>query len=153
MNANDNEQVQTPATESAPATKPAKAKKAPAKKAPAKKAKTAVKKSAAKAEKKGKKAKVKTGEGVPKGPAALKEYAPKYTKDSEHKTVSGNVSVHCGDAVAKKFLGKSLDEIYPIVAKATEENEKDLRKKYAHLNVGMQRMNLGNKLRGVLNAK
>lgn len=144
MNANDENVIeQAPAIDS----KPAKAKKAKPK------AKTAVKKSAAKAEKKGKTAKKAKGDGIPKGPAALKEYAPNYTKDSEHKTVSGNVSVHCGDAVAKKFLGKSLDEIYPIVAKATEENEKDLRKKYAHLNVGMQRMNLGNKLRGVLNAK
>lgn len=143
MNANDENVIeQAPATDS----KPAKAKP---------KAKTAIKKSATKAEKKGKTAKKSKarGDGVPKGPAALKEYAPNYTKDSEHKTASGNVSVHCGDAVAKKFLGKTLDEIYPIVAKAAEENEKDLRKKYAHLNVGMQRMNLGNKLRGVLNAK
>jgi len=97
--------------------------------------------------------KAKDGEKTAKGPEALRQYAPGYVHDSEHKTAAGNPSVHCGDEVAKKLLGKSLDECYKIAAKVVEESEADLRKKYGHLNLGMQRMNLGNKMRGVINAK
>ena len=71
-----------------------------------------------------------------------------YVKDSEHKTAGGHISVHCGDAVASKLLGKDLDQVYVIAAKALKEDEKALRKQYAHLNRGMQRMNLGNRMRG-----
>ena len=85
--------------------------------------------------------------------ASLRARAGSYVKDSEHKTEGGNVSVHCGDATAQKLLGKTLDECYTIAAGISEESEEDLRAKYEHLNVGMQRMNLGNKIRGVLNAK
>lgn len=76
-----------------------------------------------------------------------------YQKDKEHKTAAGNPSIHCGDDVAKKLLGQSLDDCYAIAAKVCEMAEKELRAKYAHLNVGMQRMNLGNKMRGILHAK
>lgn len=155
MNAT-NEDTNTPAEapkHDTPRVKTPKPKKAKAKPA-------SVKKSAAKAEKKAKAKKSSKAKGdLPKGPAALKEYAPKYVKDKEHKTASGNVSVHCGDEAAKKLLGKSLDDTYAIVGKVVEkatdgeESEKSLRKKYAHLNVGMQRMNLGNRLRGIMNAK
>jgi len=85
--------------------------------------------------------------------AMLRARAPSYIHDTEHKTQSGNASVHCGDATAQKLLGKTLDEVYAIAAKITEEEESALREKYGHLNTGMQRMNLGNKIRGVLNAK
>lgn len=142
MNENDTNTSTTTPTEPPKAPKPKKAK-----------AKTAVKKSAAKAEKKAKKAKGKKGDASTKGPGALKAYAPNYHKDNDKKTAGGNTSVDNDDDVAKKLRGKDLDEVYAVVAKATEENEKDLRKRYAHLNVGMQRMNLGNKLRGVLHAK
>ena len=71
-----------------------------------------------------------------------------YVKDSEHKTAGGNVSIHCNDAVANKLLGKTLDQCYAIVAKAIKEDEKALRAKYKHLNIGMQRMSLGNRMRG-----
>ncbi len=86
---------------------------------------------------------------------ALRQRAGTYVKDSEHKTAAGNVSVHCNDETAQKLLGKSLDECYAIAAEvcAPDVTEADLRAKYGHLNLGMQRMNLGNKIRGVLNAK
>lgn len=154
MNANDNTtNLETAATETATETAAEKPKrKAGAKKPAAKKA--SVKKSAAKGEKKAAKRKAKGTDGdTPKGPAALRKYAPQYVKDSEHKTPAGHVSVHCGDEVAKKLLGKDLDDVYRIAAKTIGEDEKALRKQYGHLNVGMQRMNLGNKMRGVLNAK
>lgn len=138
MNADDTT-TPTPAEE-AKAKKPAKAKKAAPKKAtkPAKKAKA-----------KG---------DTPEGPAALKKYAPEYVKDNEHKTPSGNTSVHCNDDVAKKLVGKSLDDVYAMAAKVLVKVDPDvtvksLVAKYKHLNVGMQRMNLGNRIRGVVNAK
>lgn len=66
------------------------------------------------------------------------------------KTPAGGTSYHNGDAVAERLAGKSLEEAYGITAKALKEDVKALQKKYAHLNVGMQRMALGNRLRKVL---
>lgn len=123
----------------------AKADKAKAKeKAAAAKAKEAEKKAAAKAKAAAKKAEA-GDEGVDTRtvPADLSKYA----KDTETKTANGNPSIHCNDKVANLLLGKSLDEAYKIAAKTLKETEKDLRAKYEHLNVGMQRMNLGNRLR------
>lgn len=60
------------------------------------------------------------------------------------KAPGGGVSYNNGDATAKKLEGKSLDDVYKIVARDTKQDEKELRKKYAHLNPGMQRMALGN---------
>lgn len=152
MNATDtNTQEQTPTKVDTPAAKPAPKK--------AGKSKPKAKAAAKKAAKPAKKAKAKKGDKTPEGPAALKRYAPEYHKDNEKKTAGGNTSVDNDDDVAKKLRGKDLDAVYafvgPVVSKATDgdENEKTLRKKYGHLNVGMQRMNLGNKLRGIYNAK
>lgn len=63
------------------------------------------------------------------------------------KTAEGNTSLNCGDATAKKLEGKTLDDVYKAAAKVTGISEKELRAKYSHLNVGMQRMNLGNRMR------
>ncbi len=112
------------APKKAKAPKTAKAKKAPAKKA------------------KGKS----TANGV-KGPAVLRKYAPQYHKDNEKKTAGGNTSVDCNDPTAAKLRSKTLDEVYAIAAKTLKEPEADLRRKYKNLNVGMQRMNLGNRIR------
>lgn len=84
---------------------------------------------------------------------ALKEAAKRYEHDKEHKTASGNVSVDNGDDLAKSLRGATLDAVYAKAAEVLEVPEKELRAKYAKLNVGMQRMNLGNRMRGVLNAK
>lgn len=78
---------------------------------------------------------------------ALREAAQHYTRDKENKTAGGHVSVHNGDEIATKLLGKDLDQVYAMAAKALKEDEADLRKKYKHLNTGMQRMNLGNRMR------
>jgi hypothetical protein len=69
------------------------------------------------------------------------------------KNASGHTSYDNGDDVATKLRGKTLDEVYAHAAKSLKEPEKDLRAKYKHLNPGMQRMSLGNRLRKVLNAK
>lgn len=95
------------------------------------------------------KAKVKAITGNRLVPADL----TKYHVDKEKKTANGNPSVDSNDKVAVMLRGKDLESVYQVVAKQTEETVPALKAKYKHLNVGMQRMNLGNKLRGVLNAK
>lgn len=69
------------------------------------------------------------------------------------KTSSGNVSFHCGDELAEKLNGKSLDDVYSFAAGKLKVEEKELRAKYKHLNAGMQRMSLGNRLRAALKPK
>lgn len=64
------------------------------------------------------------------------------------KSAAGGVSFNNGDGVAKKLEGKTLDEVYKIAAKELKTPEADLRAKYKKLNPGMQRMSLGNRLRG-----
>lgn len=65
------------------------------------------------------------------------------------KAPGGGTSLNNGDAVAEKLQGKDLDEVYGIVAKALKVEVKELKSKYGKLNVGMQRMNLGNRYRKV----
>lgn len=139
---------------SAPAPTPS-APKAPKKAKPAKKA--AAKKPAKK------KAAGKSGssKGLT-GPAVLKAYAPQYKKggkDGKQKTASGNQTIDCGDKLADQLRGMDLDAVYDKAVKvlntALEEGEKPHTKqslvaKYKGLNVGMQRMNLGNRMRAIL---
>lgn len=81
-------------------------------------------------------------------------------------TNSGRPTVDIDDAVAKALRGDDLGVIYPKVAKwlkalgretigrgakKMEVTEDNLRTRYGKLNVGMQRMNLGNVLRGAMN--
>jgi len=76
-------------------------------------------------------------------------------------TKAGNNSLDNGDKAAKALRDLTLDQIYKEVARNVkedleaaniEEAEKILRKKYGHLNPGMQRMNLGNRFRAALRA-
>jgi hypothetical protein len=69
------------------------------------------------------------------------------------KTAGGHRTVDIGDGTAKQLRGLDLDKVYAIAAKALGTPEKELRAKYAHLNPGMQRMNLGNKMRAAANSK
>lgn len=93
------------------------------------------------------------------GSVIPKEYRSQYTrtkievkvKGDDGKSVTKAKSViDNGDDVASLLRGRSLDEVYKVVAKQTKLAESDLRSRYEHLNVGMQRMNLGNKLRAAL---
>jgi hypothetical protein len=52
-----------------------------------------------------------------------------------------------GDQVAEMLRGKELDGVYKVAAEYLAEDEAGLRKKYAHLNPGGQRMTLGNRMR------
>lgn len=92
--------------------------------------------------------------------------------DLEHYTIgagitnSGRPTVDIDDVVAKALRGDDLEVLYPRVAawlqlmgretigrgaKKIEVTEENLRIRYSRLNVGMQRMNLGNILRGAMN--
>ena len=53
------------------------------------------------------------------------------------------------EALLPAFLlrGKSLDAVYKLAAKKLGEDEKKLHGRYQHLNLGIQRMNLGNRIR------
>lgn len=86
------------------------------------------------------KAKAKTAKGV----RTIGGKEVDLSKYSKVKAPGGGVSFNNGDSTAKKLEGKTLDEVYKIVAKDTKQDEKELRAKYKHLNPGMQRMSLGN---------
>lgn len=139
------------------ASKPAK--KATAKKAskPAKKAAKAAPKKASKpakaAPKKAKPAGVTTGSVIPAS------YRSQYKRSKIEavvvdadgkKTKKAKAVVDNGDSIAELLRGKALDAVYQLVAKRSGVAESDLRSRYSHLNVGMQRMNLGNKLRALV---
>ena len=67
------------------------------------------------------------------------------------KSASGTVSRHSGDLVGSTLTGLTLDETLSIAVDMLQVAESDLRAKYEHLNVGQQRMNLGNRIRGAVN--
>lgn len=69
------------------------------------------------------------------------------------KSVNGNSTMHCGDLVAVIMLPLTLDQCYQYTAQTIGVPEQELRNKYRHLNPGMQRMNLGNKIRAFNKAK
>ena len=71
----------------------------------------------------------------------------------EAKTASGRPYVDINDEVANLLRGKTLDEIYTMTAEKLKVSKESLAAKYKHLNVGMQRMNLGNRLRKALKDK
>lgn len=52
-----------------------------------------------------------------------------------------------GDGVASVLRDLTLELVYKAVAKEVQESVEALKARYGHLNAGMQRMNLGNKLR------
>jgi colicin import membrane protein len=63
---------------------------------------------------------------------------------------SGKRTLRTNDPIAAALDGFTLDEVYAVASKMTEITQKDLKEKYGHLNIGMQRMNLGNRIRGVV---
>lgn len=62
-------------------------------------------------------------------------------------TGNGRKSKHNGDVVAVMFEGKTLEEVIILVAAETGASIEELSTRWAHLNNGMQRMNVGNFLR------
>ena len=67
------------------------------------------------------------------------------------RSASGAKTQHNGDPVAVALQGATLEECYGLAAESMDSSDKELKEKYGHLNDGMQRMNLGNRIRGVVN--
>lgn len=65
------------------------------------------------------------------------------------RSASGKKSLHNGDPVAKALEGLPLEAVHALGTKLLKE---DTEGKYKHLNGGMQRMNVGNRLRKFVNA-
>ena len=89
------------------------------------------------------------GETIKVGKSKI-ELMPETKKPAKAKTnraSSGRKSIDNGDNIALMLRGKSLDEVYNISSSILNIPEQQLRTKYCHLNVGQQRMCLGNRLR------
>jgi len=63
------------------------------------------------------------------------------------KSAHGHATMDNGDDVAKQLRGAELDDVYKAASKLLGETQTALRERYKHLNPGMQRMNLGNRMR------
>jgi hypothetical protein len=75
-------------------------------------------------------------------------YLPQYTTYSAVRKDGTKIrSIDKGDAIALALRGADLTTVYKDVAAATGTAIVELRERFAHLNPGMQRMNLGNMLR------
>ena len=79
----------------------------------------------------------------------IKDSVVNLRKYVETKTAAGRTSLDCGDKVAKQLRQKTLNEVYAIAAPLLGVDEEELRTKYEHLNPGMVRMCIGNKLRAI----
>jgi len=76
-----------------------------------------------------------------------------FEKYERHETASGNISFDNGDAVSTKLRGLDIGGIYDVAAAKLGVSVRSLKDKYSHLNIGMQRMNLANRIRGAAKAK
>jgi len=74
----------------------------------------------------------------------------RYATTSDIKTESGRVSVDNDDQIAQLLRGCDLVVVYRKAAEILEAPQVVLEAQYAHLNPGMQRMNLGNRIRKAL---
>jgi len=67
------------------------------------------------------------------------------------RTASGAKSLSNGDDIAKALEGLPIVSLYEVADKLFVENE--FRANYGKLNTGMQRMNLGNRIRGFVSKR
>lgn len=65
-------------------------------------------------------------------------------------SASGKKSKDNADEVAVMLRGKTLDEVYEIAESWLIIPAEELKARYAHLNAGQQRMNVGNRLRSYI---
>ena len=66
------------------------------------------------------------------------------------RSASGTITQHNGDVVATGLNGLNVEETASIASSLTKVDAKDLIAKYSHLNIGQQRMCLGNRIRGAV---
>jgi hypothetical protein len=67
------------------------------------------------------------------------------------RSASGSKSQHNGDPVAQALQGATLEEVFSLTAEVLETTVAEVKAKYGHLNIGQQRMNCGNRIRGIVN--
>ena len=70
----------------------------------------------------------------------------KREKYQKVRAASGATSLNNGDEIAIALAGLTTEEVYEIANKLIPDN--DFSTRYKKLNPGMQRMNIGNRLRG-----
>ena len=80
-------------------------------------------------------------------PADLSKYVV-----HEATTESGRKKIDIDDETAEKLRGLDLEGTYKYAAKVLDTTVNQLKEKYISLNPGMQRMNLGNRIRKVTRA-
>lgn len=91
-------------------------------------------------------------ESEAKEKAVVKDsYRSTYTKT---KSASGGSSLACGDSVSQILAGRSLTEVaYALEEISTIFGERttvaEIGKRYAHLNIGLARMSIGNRIRAI----
>ena len=73
---------------------------------------------------------------------------PDLTKYTTSRAASGSKSLHNGDIIAIALLGMTVDEVKEVADSMGVEDTN----KYDALNIGQQRMNLGNRIRGRVSA-
>jgi hypothetical protein len=94
---------------------------------------------------------------TPKADKVEGEDAPLIQADLEHyvlhdsTTATGRKHLDIDDDVAQKLREMDLGAIYKYAAGVLEVTQKELHERYQNLNPGMQRMNLGNRIRAVYN--
>lgn len=82
-----------------------------------------------------------------KGPAYLPQPTKHAIETKERMKATGVTDV--GDDIAVMLRGKDLEQTYAIAAKYLGATVPELKAKYSGLNPGQQRMNLGNRMRGL----
>ena len=78
------------------------------------------------------------------------KYRATYTRG---KSASGKSTLNCGDRVAGYLAGMDAEQVCRIADAAFGQPFGTHAAKYSHLNVGMQRMNSGNRIRGLIARK
>jgi len=78
------------------------------------------------------------------------EIKPDLGKYTKTKNAAGVMSHNNGDSIATTLVGLTVDEVASVASKVIGCTAKELKEKYSHLNVGQQRMNMGNRIRGAV---
>ena len=79
-----------------------------------------------------------------KKPKLIKADIEKYVKTH---AATGTKSLHCGDEAAAMVEGLTVEQTFEVLERLSGT---DFSPRYAHLNVGMQRMNATNRIRKIL---
>lgn len=75
---------------------------------------------------------------------------PDLTKYVNGVSGSGKKTKRANDPIAEALDGFTVEEVAAVASSMCDVPAKELLAKYEHLNVGMQRMNLGNRIRGAV---